>query len=585
MSIPDTVTRDENQKRPSAPDGGWGWMVVLGCALVHVLITGLATSYGLIYQYLIERFGGSAALTASIHGVSSALRFGLGPVASTAVNRISTRKVVIIGSFVVSVGVILCAFPPNVEYMFLTWTVLVGGGGCFVIIPSIIHVGLHFNKRRAVANGISTAGAGVGQFVFPLVFVFLQENYGYFGAMLIMGGLSLNLVVAGVLYRPLENKEVAVEEKTVFLPNASDDSNTAQSVTCDKDLVDEGGESNLIEASQIDSQKTTSLLENTLSLHKNDEAQNFISQSDSENIYKSDSDLETTANCGNDLKTTELCSNEIDSDIEISKTCRSSSDVKNSPSDSKEQNFKISCSSSNEGDSHSNRCTKVCCSSKSKSGKKIVDFRLLKEPSFFFFSLCLAFCTMGYMLIRTFIPALVESRGHPKALSAQLLAYSGGADMCGRLSAGFFFDMKRIRPVRRYLYNALPFIISIIVGVFPSAQEPGEYICISILFGFFIGTYVAQRPSILADLVGNDRFSDALGLAMFFNGGGLLIGPSVGGALRDMTGYYDPAYYFGSCCLAVGGSIFLCQNIMFIRQQRRMMELPSVKDAVTEVSV
>jgi hypothetical protein len=90
MSNPDTESEEDNKsklKKSSAPDGGWGWMVVLGCTLVHMLIAGAATSYGLIYQCLIERFEGSAALTASIHGVSGALRFGLGKINDDVYNK------------------------------------------------------------------------------------------------------------------------------------------------------------------------------------------------------------------------------------------------------------------------------------------------------------------------------------------------------------------------------------------------------------------------------------------------------------------------------------------------------------------
>lgn len=60
----------------SAPDGGWGWMCVVGCALMQFLVVGFSRSYGLIYMQLREQFDSSAALTAWVGGATIAIRFG-----------------------------------------------------------------------------------------------------------------------------------------------------------------------------------------------------------------------------------------------------------------------------------------------------------------------------------------------------------------------------------------------------------------------------------------------------------------------------------------------------------------------------
>ena len=59
------------------PNGGWGWVCVFGCSLIHMLIGGYGKSYGLIYTRLIEKYHSSAALTAWVNGSSSAVRMGL----------------------------------------------------------------------------------------------------------------------------------------------------------------------------------------------------------------------------------------------------------------------------------------------------------------------------------------------------------------------------------------------------------------------------------------------------------------------------------------------------------------------------
>ena len=64
--------------KPPALDGGWGWMCVLGCALMHVLIGGLLRSYGVIYVKLRGKFGSSATITSWVGGGLTALMMGLG---------------------------------------------------------------------------------------------------------------------------------------------------------------------------------------------------------------------------------------------------------------------------------------------------------------------------------------------------------------------------------------------------------------------------------------------------------------------------------------------------------------------------
>lgn len=67
----------------------------------------------------------------------------------------------------------------------------------------MIIVGQYFDKRRGLAVGLATAGVGIGMFVFPPLMEWLFQTYAYFGTMVLMAGISLNLCVCSMLYRPL----------------------------------------------------------------------------------------------------------------------------------------------------------------------------------------------------------------------------------------------------------------------------------------------------------------------------------------------------------------------------------------------
>lgn len=64
-------------------------------------------------------------------------------------------------------------------------------------------VGLYFEKRRPLANALASAGECVLTFALTPLFQLLIDSFSWRGALLILGGLQLNLCVCGILLRPL----------------------------------------------------------------------------------------------------------------------------------------------------------------------------------------------------------------------------------------------------------------------------------------------------------------------------------------------------------------------------------------------
>lgn len=74
----------------------------------------------------------------------------------------------------------------------LTWT------------PTVTMLGYYFEKRRPVANALSSSGECIFTFVLTPLFQLLIDSFSWRGALLILGGLQLNLCVSGMLLRPLK---------------------------------------------------------------------------------------------------------------------------------------------------------------------------------------------------------------------------------------------------------------------------------------------------------------------------------------------------------------------------------------------
>lgn len=65
-------------EKTKALDGGWGWMVVVGCSIVFMSFGGPERAYGVLYVYLLDKFNDSATVTAWAGGLTVAIRLGLG---------------------------------------------------------------------------------------------------------------------------------------------------------------------------------------------------------------------------------------------------------------------------------------------------------------------------------------------------------------------------------------------------------------------------------------------------------------------------------------------------------------------------
>ncbi|XP_009951296.1 PREDICTED: monocarboxylate transporter 14 isoform X2 [Leptosomus discolor] len=190
-------------------DGGWAWMIVLSSFLVHILIMGSQMALGILNMEWLEEFNQSRGLTAWVSSLSMGITLIVGPFIGLFISMCGCRKTAIIGGILNALGWILSACASNVHYLFLTFGVTAGVGSGMVYLPAVVMVGQYFQKRRALAQGLSTTGTGFGAFLMTALLKYLCIEFGWRNAMVIQGAISLNLCVCGALMRPLSSKDVA----------------------------------------------------------------------------------------------------------------------------------------------------------------------------------------------------------------------------------------------------------------------------------------------------------------------------------------------------------------------------------------
>ncbi|NWR78375.1 MOT2 protein, partial [Centropus unirufus] len=190
-------------KDSDPPDGGYGWVVVVSAFMVTGLTAAVLKTFGLFFVEIQQDFDELASTTSWITSITIAV-FHLGaPVASSLCVRYTHRAVVITGGLLAFSGMALGFLGLNMIWMYATTGFLQGLGISFSWTPAISIVSHYFSKKRALANAIASAGECAFAFTFGPFFQWLISQYGWRGALLIIGGIQLNICVCGVLMRPL----------------------------------------------------------------------------------------------------------------------------------------------------------------------------------------------------------------------------------------------------------------------------------------------------------------------------------------------------------------------------------------------
>jgi hypothetical protein len=69
--------------------------------------------------------------------------------------------------------------------------------------PGVILTARYFDRQRAKANAFCLSGTAAGSFILPHLIQAMVDEYGFRGAMLLLGGCMLHLCISAALYRPL----------------------------------------------------------------------------------------------------------------------------------------------------------------------------------------------------------------------------------------------------------------------------------------------------------------------------------------------------------------------------------------------
>ncbi|GME53083.1 Major facilitator superfamily [Neofusicoccum parvum] len=199
------------QDPAAVPDGGYGWVCVACVFFLNACTWGIAATYGVFLAHYLSTstFPGATALDyAFIGGLQFGCSLSLATPVTIMTRRLGIHIPMLFGIVTQTTGYILASYSTRTWQLYLTQGALVGCGIGLAYLPSAVVVSQWFERRRSLANGVVSAGSGIGGIAFAFGAQAVIERAGVPWALRMIGIASgvVNLVAVAVVRG--RNKEV-----------------------------------------------------------------------------------------------------------------------------------------------------------------------------------------------------------------------------------------------------------------------------------------------------------------------------------------------------------------------------------------
>jgi MFS family permease len=173
---------------------GYGWVVVAAAFTLMFVGFGAAYSFAAFFSAFQIEFAASRANVSLVFSVAAFIWFTLGAMGGVLADRLGPRRVALAGVACLVGALALASVAPSVGVLYLTYSVGTGIGVGLTYVPSVGAVQPWFSANRAFASGLAVAGIGAGNFLVPLLAVWLIDGFGWRAAYQV---LALGVLVLG----------------------------------------------------------------------------------------------------------------------------------------------------------------------------------------------------------------------------------------------------------------------------------------------------------------------------------------------------------------------------------------------------
>ncbi|KAG7192504.1 uncharacterized protein KQ657_001599 [Scheffersomyces spartinae] len=152
-------------------DKGYAWVICIAIFILNFNTWGMNSGFAVYLSDYINNNvypGTSKEQYSFIGGISFGVGLALTPVINYIYGIIGVKTTVIMGNCMQFAGLFLASFTTKYWQLVLTQGLLNSFGLAFIALPAITLLPQYFKKKRTMAAGLATAGAGAGGIVYNL---------------------------------------------------------------------------------------------------------------------------------------------------------------------------------------------------------------------------------------------------------------------------------------------------------------------------------------------------------------------------------------------------------------------------------
>ncbi|MFW5905886.1 MAG: MFS transporter [archaeon] len=145
----------------------YGWIIVGACFLIGMITWGTIWSFGVFFGYIIEEFGLSRANTSIIFSIQSIVSYTGAALLGFWIDRYGARRLLLVSTVLVVGGLFGVSTLPSFLGVTVSYGIVTALGLGIAYVVSYVAPVRWFDRRRGLATGIATAGAGAGIVLVP----------------------------------------------------------------------------------------------------------------------------------------------------------------------------------------------------------------------------------------------------------------------------------------------------------------------------------------------------------------------------------------------------------------------------------
>ncbi|XP_074041178.1 monocarboxylate transporter 12 [Leptinotarsa decemlineata] len=580
------------------PDGGWGWVVVLGSFMCNVIVDGVIFSFGTFLEDIAEEFNVTQPEVALVGSLMSGFYLIAGPFVSAIANRYGFRLVTIVGAIIAAAAFAISNFASSVLFLHISYGVVGGIGFGFIYAPSIITIGFYFEKWRALATGIAVCGSGIGTFVFAPISKLMIQHLGWRGALLCEAALSLSCIIYGCTFRPLKPTKVRELRDKEEEPELKMDPSKLPLMT--KMKMEEAMRAmkrhsvghihdnhssipRLLGVNNNSDYPTVSDVYHTISIpNQKDtsrkkvlgEALSFPSLGWDRRKSLKNSELMDREKLKPIISPKKLDTDKSDKEDVVRPLYRD--DIFFGGSLSRLPQYTSNTSlgynlaitrlpTENDVQEERRHTCKLCPEALRRVLATMLDFSLLKSPTFLILAIGGFFTMMGFFVPYMYLGSRATSNGIDESMAVWLISTIGIANTFGRM---FYGVISSFPGMNALVINNIALTVGGLATILSGVTMAVEYqFFYCIVFGLAISCFASLRSVVVVDLLGLEKLTNAFGLLLLFQGVAAIIGAPLAGVFMKATGNHDSCFYLSGGMILF--SAVLCYPLNWINRCER----------------